>query len=204
LDKIPVSAALFINCILSTFVLSAGLSRLKRAPSEGAPILLAGAFTLLAGPFGAFVAFLASLGSALPRGRLPATGGADGTPEPPDRIDALCSDLRNKRLRIEGASSVTSLMDVMSGGSIPQRIDALTVMGRTWSPGFAPALQMARRDLDPSVRVLASTIIASLQSGYTRKIDSARQRTLADPSQARNWILRSKQQIRRSGFMRAR
>jgi len=89
-----------------------------------------------------------------------------------DRVRSLASALRGKRLRIEGACASRPLRDVIAGSSLKEKFDALNALGRTFDPSLAPALHLARRDPDQSVRVLASTVAIKLQTRFSSEIEA--------------------------------
>ena len=89
-------------------------------------------------------------------------------------IQHLRNELLDNRLRIEGASGVTPLTDALAKGGQKEKLDALNVIGRRFEPSLAHALRLATRDSDPSVRVLASTVIAKLQTKTTERLAAMR------------------------------
>jgi len=89
-----------------------------------------------------------------------------------DRVRSLASALRGKRLRIEGAYAARPLRDVIAAGSLKEKFDALNALGRIFDPSLSPALHLARRDPDQSVRVLAATVAIKLQTRFSSEIEA--------------------------------
>lgn len=61
------------------------------------------------------------------------------------------------------ATEVTSFLDILTFGSVPQRQAAIAIMVQQFDPAFAPALRAALRDEHNVIRVQAATAIARLE-----------------------------------------
>ncbi len=61
---------------------------------------------------------------------------------------------------------VTSFVDVLTFGSVPQRQAAIAIMVQQFDPAFAPALRAALRDEHNVIRVQAATAIARLEQEF--------------------------------------
>jgi hypothetical protein len=103
------------------------------------------------------------------------------------RSQHLRNELLDHRLRIEGASRVIPLCDAFANGEQKEKLDVLAVIGRRFEPSFAHTLRLATRDCDPSVRVLASTVIAKLQTQETKRI-AALKKAAALSNGAEPWL----------------
>jgi hypothetical protein len=179
--------------ILGCALISAFLmSRLKTGmPNERIPIALQMvAWCAFAGPYGALVATVLAASGALissddAEAGLHEMATSDAAHIESDERAHIA--LMDHRIRLEGASRIRPLMDVIAEGSRPEKLEALRVLYRKYEAGLCPALDRALRDSDTSVRVLAATVIAKLNARYSHDI-SDRQRDLAlDPEAARRW-----------------
>jgi hypothetical protein len=64
------------------------------------------------------------------------------------------------------ATDVTSFLDILTFGSVPQRQAAIAIMVQQFDPAFAPALRAALRDEHNVIRVQAATAIARLEQQF--------------------------------------
>lgn len=147
-------------------------------------------WTAIAGPLGILIAiFVAAFGQS----RLPASQdfGAwiDGQVATwHSRTRALRSALLDGRLRIEGASRVVPLLTVFCGGSQKEKFSALTVIVQRFEPSFSRALRLAAQDSDPSVRILASTVIAKLQAKAGARLVALKEAAAASDGAPEAWL----------------
>jgi hypothetical protein len=148
------------------------------------------AWSAVAGPFGAFVAAALSWPAATVRSKtlrdddidsLTADCSADG------KTDRLHTSLLDRRVRIEGASLVHPLMDVITDGAQPAKLEALGVIYRKYEARLNAVLRRALQDPDTSVRVLAATVTAKLHATYSRKIGECQDAAAANPELAQHW-----------------
>ena len=147
-------------------------------------------WSAVAGPFGAFVAAALSL-SAVPNReeavredaseRLTAEGSED------EQTKRLHTSFLDCRVRIEGASSVHPLMDVIADGAQPAKLEALGVIYRKYEPQLNAVLKRALQDSDTSVRVLAATITAKLHATYSGKIGELQAAAAVKPELSQHW-----------------
>ena len=144
----------------------------REAADRTAMVLQLVAWTGLAGPFGA----LTAVGLLVPRnvgangrGRDSARGQAEMS-----RLELLHGSLLDRRLRLETAHSIRSLMDVIIDGTQFEKLDALSLISKSFVPALAPPLKRALEDKDAAVRVLAATVMAQQHtSRCDRSADSA-------------------------------
>ena len=146
------------------------------------------AWSAFAGPFGAFVA----TALAFPTTPLPSRRDGDSddltTGESAiERAERAHIALLDRRVRLEGASRIRPLMDVIAEGSRTEKLEALRVVYRRYEAGLSTVLNRALRDPDTSVRVLAATVIAKLNATYGRDIGDRQRDTAANPETARGW-----------------
>ncbi len=167
------------------------LWRWKRAPADSRYMtaLQIVAWSALAGPFGAFVA----IALLLPPTRGSSQAWDSGIETPAIRCAERSAGARmhravvDGRLRIEGASRVRPLIDLIAEGSRSEKLDALALVYRKYEAKLGAVLKSALRDPDPSVRVLAATVTAKLNANYARKIGGCQRAALAAPEVAQNW-----------------
>jgi hypothetical protein len=149
-------------------------------------------WSALAGPFGTFVA----IALTMPR----RTAGADSQIVPDaltnrftkyrsatERIERMHTVLLDRRARLQDACRVRPLIDVIVEGSTSEKLEALSVAYRKYEAKLAALLRRALQDHDTSVRVLAATVIAKLQTTYGRKIGECQNRVASDPEVAHGW-----------------
>ena len=80
-----------------------------------------------------------------------------------ERAERVHVALLDRRVRLDGASHIRPLMDVIAEGSRSEKLEALRVVYRRYEAGLSTVLKRALQDSDTSVRVLAATVIAKLQ-----------------------------------------
>jgi hypothetical protein len=143
------------------------------------------AWTGLAGPFGA----LTAVGLLVPRnvgangrGRDTARGQAEMS-----RLELLHGSLLDRRLRLETAHSIRSLMDVIIDGTQFEKLDALSLISKSFVPALAPPLKRALEDKDAAVRVLAATVMAQQHNIHMRQIGGLRAEAEAAPESPPRW-----------------
>jgi hypothetical protein len=150
-------------------------------------VLQLGAWTALAGPFGALMA----MALVAPR-NADATGDlAPATPEAgPEltRLELLHGSLLDSRLRLEDAHPIQPLLDVILDGTQIEKLDALSLISKHYAPALAPALQRALEDRDGSVRVLAATVMARQHNAYTKRIGALQVIAKASPECLDHWV----------------
>jgi hypothetical protein len=144
------------------------------------------AWSAFAGPFGAFVATALAFSPTLARSRISPDG--DLTDQSAiERNERVHIALLDHRLRLEGASSISPLIDVIAEGSRLEKLEALRVVYRRYEAGLSTVLKRALQDPDTSVRVLAATVIAKLHATYSHKIGDRQVEATANPDIAQNW-----------------
>jgi hypothetical protein len=140
--------------------------------AERAVALQMVAWSALAGACGALVAIALALRPVPDPDRATSaeTGKLTHDHEDMPRAEQLHIALKNRRIRIEGARDVRPLMDVVAEGSRSEKLEALAVVFRRYDVTLCPVLKRALEDPDTSVRVLAATVTAKLNSVFSRKI----------------------------------
>jgi hypothetical protein len=162
---------------------------LRSCPTAFGAYLQLALWTAIAGPFGTPVAMLAA---AFGESRVPSSQDIGAWLD--DQVATwlrktrdLQSALLDRRIRIEGASQAAPLRDAFAVGSQQEKFAALTVIARKFDPSLAYALRLAMRDTDPSVRVLASTVIAKLQTRMSARL-AALKDTAAKEDAPEAWL----------------
>jgi len=130
-------------------------------------------WTILGGPFGVAIAAMLLVPQ---RSQVERAATASGVGAPSDghseltRPELLHGLLLDRRLRIEHAHLIRPLLDVILDGTQIEKLDALGIVSKRYTPAFAPALRRALEDKDGAVRVLAATVLAQQHNGYTKRI----------------------------------
>jgi hypothetical protein len=162
-------------------------------PGEAARLAHLTLWVFVAGPFGTLLA----IGLALPdlaAVRLRPVQAFGTWVEAEGRLDVrtacsrLAGDLRDRRLRIGDASAVVALADVMATGGKEAKFEALAIVGRRFDPRLSHVIRAALQDSDASVRVLASTVLAKLQTRFTRDLIALEAAATGAPGTAAPWI----------------
>jgi hypothetical protein len=148
------------------------------------------AWTALAGPFGAFIAAALSF----PRAPTPSKTLHDGGIDRPttdcseiEHVERMHVSLLDQRMRLDGASRIRPLMDVIVEGTQSEKLEALGVVYRRYEARLSAVLKRAMRDRDTSVRVLAATVTAKLHATYSGKIGDCQAAATANPGIAQSW-----------------
>ena len=147
------------------------------------------AWSALAGPFGAFVAAAIALPSQLRSSALHDTYTDDVAADtlaigPAERMHIALLD---RRVRIEGASRINPLMDVIADGAQAEKLEALGVSYRKYEARLSAVLRRGLQDSDASVRVLAATVMSKLHAKFTAKLGDCQTEAAAKPTFAENW-----------------
>jgi len=147
-------------------------------------------WTAVAGPFGAFVAAALSFPSTTIRSMILRDGGIDSLTtdcSPIERVERLHVCLLDRRIRLDGASRIRPLIDVIVEGTQSEKLEALAVVYRKYEARLSAVLKRAMQDSDTSVRVLAATITAKLHATYGRTIGDCEAAAAAKPGLAQSW-----------------
>lgn len=165
----------------------------------GARLQLA-VWMVLLGPFGVVIGMMLFLPVAAARTACFSEDGAVA----PDRLITLHHDLLDGRLRLRGGHAIRPMLDILIEGDTPQKLDALSLIGKRYQPRFVPALRRALQDADGSVRVLAATVMAQLNNTHTRRI-GALQDAVQDTPTAEAWraLGHARQAYAASGLLEA-
>ncbi len=89
------------------------------------------------------------------------------------RFELLHNAILDHRLRLEHAHLIRPLLDVILDGSQTEKLDALSLISKRYTPDLAPVLRRALEDKEASVRVLAATVIARQNSRCTTPIGAS-------------------------------
>jgi hypothetical protein len=144
------------------------------------------AWTTVAGPFGTLI----TAALLVPRRVAPIRTDDLVETEPHSeltRLELLQGSLLDRRLRLERAHGVRSLLDVIIDGTQIEKFDALSLIYKRYVPALAPALQQALEDRDGSVRVLAATVMAQQHNAYTNRIGALQTIANGAPNRPEHW-----------------
>jgi hypothetical protein len=146
------------------------------------------AWSAFAGPFGAFVATALAFPTTLIASGIESDTDDLATDRSAiERVERVHGALLDRRVRLEGASRIRPLMDVIAEGSRAEKLEALRVVYQRYEAGLITVLNRALRDPETSVRVLAATVIAKLNATYSRDIGDRQREAVANPELAQNW-----------------
>jgi len=157
----------------------AALSALTLAPST-AWLQLIG-WTACLGPFGTLIGAMLLLPCKADTADLTAAASPDPAPS---RLALLHAAINDHRLRIQGAHASRPLLDIVIEGTTAEKLDALSLIAKRYTPALAPALGKALEDANGSVRVLAATVMAQLNNRHTRHIGALQNIARSAPTHA--------------------
>ncbi|WGD49476.1 hypothetical protein QA641_28055 [Bradyrhizobium sp. CB1650] len=178
--------------VLGSAALAAPLVWYARRAGSGnrcAAALQIVAWSAVAGPFGTLVATAVAFSSPLQLRMARDQGIARMTTEHSEveYCERVHIALLDHRMRIEGASLIHPLMDAISDGSQPAKLEALGVVWRKFETRLVGVLRRGLRDSDASVRVLAATVISKLHAVFVGKVGACQTAAAAHPLTALSW-----------------
>lgn len=148
------------------------------------PLLLVILLTAL-GPLGAFTCFFVALLYLIYRKVTSPMSELLDQLFPPEEPGHLVQKLAQRIERglenIGVDTTAVPFMDVMSFGSLTQRLRAVSLSLRYFHPSLAPVLHKGLRDPDNSVRVLAATSLLALEQHYYETYLFLQDKVKADP-----------------------
>ncbi|GJD52652.1 hypothetical protein OPKNFCMD_5418 [Methylobacterium crusticola] len=166
-------------------------------------------WTFAAGPFGAVLAASLIVFDGAGHGRTADRAFGDWLDEEIGAHDLgpvgrLRDDLLDGRLRSTRRGGVRPLRDALDGSDRAAKFEALARVGRAFDPALCPVIHAALRDGDPSVRVLASTVLAKLQAGHGREIAALQDAVACAPRDPAAWVTlaRARLGLARSGLVK--
>lgn len=92
--------------------------------------------------------------------------------DPVEALAAVAGKIDDGRVRIEGASAVQPLRDILTTAPSAVQLRALSALARSYDPGMAHALSLALSSKDTTVRVLAATVLSKLNHEYGARIEA--------------------------------
>src|SRR5262245_16124209 len=176
----------FVGCL----GLTAWLCRRSNAAVGDSAALQIVAWSAFAGPFGVFVAAALVLRPAAIHSEDRSGSGAESLTVDRDdskRIEDVHLALLDRRVRLECASHISPLMDVLAEGSQSEKLEALGVLYRKFDADLGPVLKRALQDPDAPVRVLAATVAAKLHATFSHTIGDRQAAADAAPKLTQNW-----------------
>jgi hypothetical protein len=176
----------FAGCLCLTAWL---FGRSGAAAGDTVPLQIV-AWSAFAGPFGAFVAVALLFRPLSVRPEVMAGNDADSLKADGSkgtRVERMHLALLDRRVRLDRASQIRPLMDVIVEGSQPEKLEALGVVYRRYDADLNPVLKRALQDPDTPVRVLAATVTAQLHATFSRNIGDRQAAADATPNLAQSW-----------------
>ena len=104
-----------------------------------------------------------------------------------EHVEGLHQALLDGRMRLDGARHIRPLMDIIAEGSQSEKLEALSVVYKRYDADLSAVLKRALQDPDPSVRVLAATVMAKLHATFMRKIGDCQTAAAAMPNLVQSW-----------------
>ncbi|MEH3148701.1 MAG: hypothetical protein PGN34_26020 [Methylobacterium frigidaeris] len=204
----PPAVAIAVHVALSILVGALALAVLRRTRS--ALLVHLALWTFTAGPFGAALAAgLITLDLTARRRAVDQDFGRwlddEVEAREHDPIGRLRSDLLDGRLRLVGDGAVRPLRATLEGDDRAAKFEALARIARRFDPSLSHVIHAALGDADPSVRVLASTVLAKLQTLHTREIATLQAAAAQAPASAEASLALARARLgyARSGLIKA-
>jgi hypothetical protein len=141
-------------------------------------------WTVLGGPFGLTIAAMLLVPRSPKAGRTQAGTAAKAARAGRSeltRFELLHNAMLDHRLRLEHAYLIRPLLDVILDGTQTEKLDALSIISKRYTPQLAPVLRRALEDKEASVRVLAATVIAQQHNRNTTPIGTSQTMAGATP-----------------------
>lgn len=176
-DKIDFSNFLLVHSLISISIFCCFFLTGTPCTNLSYRFLQLGIFTLIAGPFGVMIAAWLIV---------PARTSQHGEVEPSfndwldsemsqgndGELDGLYRDIMNRRLHLGSAetSGTIAFVDVFAHGTNEMKFRTLATIRRKFHPSFSYSLRLALQDENPSVRVLAATVISNLRAQQSENL----------------------------------
>lgn len=148
-------------------------------------------FCALLGPFGAFLGLATGLFYLVYRRLSSQYIGLLEQMFPEDEyvhpISRLSQRIERGLENVDNDTTAIPFMDIMSFGSLQQRLRAVGLTLRYFHPKLAPVLQKGLRDSNNSVRVLAATSLLALDKSYYDTYQALRDEVVKSPRRRVSW-----------------
>jgi len=92
------------------------------------------------------------------------------------------------RSRDDKNESITSFSDVLEVGTPAQKQTILALIARNFRPELSPVLRSAMNDADATVRVMAATAAARIETSFLEKVMDLKQKTVENPNSYTAWL----------------
>ncbi len=166
------------------------------------------AWAILVGPFGVAIAAMFLIPPTVTGTQAPAATpvpAADADYVEISKAELLHGGLLDGRLRITRAHKIRPILDVILEGTTLEKLDALSLISKRYVPALAVALKQALEDKEASVRVLAATVMAQMNNGFTKRIGVLQASAQAEPGCAGHWTAlgQAHMDYARSGLLEA-
>lgn len=103
------------------------------------------------------------------------------------RLNDLRANIRDDRVRLNGAHGIKALSDIFLGDCNRSKFNALVALARNYDRRMAPALALALSSPDAAVRVLGASVLARLQQRHADAVTTSAARTELEPRSAEAW-----------------
>jgi hypothetical protein len=161
--------AILLHGVWSALLLAACTSAMRHGPAKSRRMLLI-ASTALLGPIGAAGGALTYAVGRLLAPHTPSFGDWYASLFPhaeADTVGRLYDQIAIRGAAADrNAAAVASFRDILAGGTIEQKRQVLSLIADHFRPAFAPALQEALIDKEPTIRVQAASAIAVIENRF--------------------------------------
>lgn len=147
-------------------------------------------WTAVAGTLGALIwlaAVAAARGEPQNGDHFPDLMNAQIHDEGASRLNDLRANIRDDRVRLNGAHEIKALCDIFLGDCDRSKLNALVALARNYDRCMAPALALALSSRDAAVRVLGASVLARLQQRHADTVTTSAARTELEPRSADAW-----------------
>ena len=80
-------------------------------------------------------------------------------------------------------TGVSSFIDILSFGTLEQKLDLVSLIAREYRPAFAPALRMALNEPSSTVRVQAASAVTTIEDNFSKQSQRLNESVKRRPSQ---------------------
>ena len=85
-------------------------------------------------------------------------------------------------------TGVSSFIDILSFGTLEQKLDLVSLIARDFRPAFAPALRMALNESSSTVRVQAASAVTAIEERFSKKNFQLNESVDRHPDQPELWL----------------
>jgi hypothetical protein len=172
---LPVAIGLFLHLLLAGVLIMVALGKSYQAHHASHMLMLTGIAVAFLGPLGAFGILMMMVALSIVTHQSMEEWFAGIFPnEVHSAGEELAEHINRYQARYAERQRMTPFMEVLMLGTTEQKQAMIGRMTRRFSPSFMPALKLALRDPDNSVRVQAANAMALLDTRFQQALTRAK------------------------------